>query len=233
MTESEFIEEISKLNIDYDEKKIEMLNKYYEILISYNKVMNLTGITEKNQVYLKHFYDSLTLLKVVNLNEYNSLCDIGTGAGFPGIVLKIFYPHLKITLVDSLNKRIQFLNEVVKLLNLDSVELIHSRIEDYAHDNKEKFDIVTSRAVAPLNILLEYAMPIVKTNLYFVALKGKEEEKNSYTSALRVLNSSIKDINKFKLPKENSDRTIYLIKKNGKIKDKYPRKLWEIKKNML
>ena len=233
MTENEFIKYIEKLGITCDDDKLSRLNKYYEMLVEYNKVMNLTGITDKKQVYLKHFYDSLTIAKVINLNEYNTLCDIGTGAGFPGLVIKILYPHLKVTLVDSLNKRINFLNDVIKELGLTDIETVHARIEDYAHNNKDRFDIVTARAVAPLNILLEYAIPITKVNSYFIAMKGKVEEEFTYNNALKVLKSVVEDIKKFRLPIENSDRTIYKIKKSSKINGKYPRKPSEIKKNML
>lgn len=233
MTESEFIKYVDDLGITCDDDKLSKLNKYYEMLVEYNKVMNLTGITDKNQVYLKHFYDSLTIAKVINLNEYNTLCDIGTGAGFPGLVIKVLYPHLKVTLVDSLNKRINFLNDVIKELGLTDIETVHARIEDYAHNNKDKFDIVTARAVAPLNILLEYAIPITKVNSYFIAMKGKIEDENTYNNALRVLKSEVEEIKEFKLPIENSDRTIYIIKKISKINGKYPRKPSEIKKNML
>ena len=233
MTENEFIKHLDELGIDVDDDKLNKLEKYYEMLIEYNKVMNLTGITEKKQVYLKHFYDSLTIMKVIDLNTCDTLCDIGTGAGFPGMVIKIFYPHIKLTLVDSLNKRIKFLNDVIHNLGLKDIETIHSRIEDYAHNNKNKFDIVTARAVAPLNILLEYAIPITKINSYFIALKGKSEESNIYKNALKVLNSEIIEINHFKLPIEDSDRTIYKIVKKGKINNKYPRNPSEIKKNML
>ena len=233
MTENEFIKYIEKLGLTCDDDKLNKLNKYYEMLIEYNKVMNLTGITEKKQVYLKHFYDSLTIVRSINLNEYNTLCDIGTGAGFPGLVIKIFYPHLSVTLVDSLNKRINFLSDVIRELKLTDIETVHARIEDYAHNNKDKFDIVTARAVAPLNILLEYAIPITKVNSYFVAMKGKIEDAITYNNALKVLNSEIKEIKEFKLPIENSDRTIYKIIKISKTNGKYPRKPSEIKKNVL
>ena len=233
MTESEFIKHIEDLGITCNDDKLSRLNKYYEMLVEYNKVMNLTGITDKKQVYLKHFYDSLTIAKVINFNEYNTLCDIGTGAGFPGLVIKILYPHLRITLVDSLNKRINFLNDVIKELGLTDIETVHARIEDYAYNNKDRFDIVTARAVAPLNILLEYAIPITKVNSYFIAMKGKIEDETTYSNALRVLKSEVEEIKEFKLPIENSDRTIYKIKKISKINGKYPRKPSEIKKNML
>ena len=233
MTESEFIKYLDELGVKYDDNKLESLNKYYTMLVEYNKVMNLTGITEKKQVYLKHFYDSLTIVKAMDLNKIESLCDIGTGAGFPGMVIKIFYPHLKVTLVDSLSKRINFLKDVIKDLKLENIDAIHARIEDYAQNNKEKFDVVTARAVAPLNILLEYAIPITKVNSHFIPMKGKEEDSNSYSNALKVLNSKVEEIISFKLPIENSDRTIYTIKKIAKTNNKYPRKPNEIKKNML
>ncbi len=233
MTESEFINYIEKLGIYYNEDMLNKLNRYYEMLIDYNKIMNLTGITEKKQVYLKHFYDSLTIVKVIDLKKYKTLCDIGTGAGFPGLVLKIFFPKLQITLIDSLNKRINFLNDVIKELNLNDIETIHSRIEDYAHKNKNKFDIVTARAVAPLNILLEYSIPVVKEKSYFIALKGKIDDEKIYLNALKKLNSKILLIDNFKLPFENSDRTIYKIQRNGKLEKKYPRNIQIIKNNPL
>lgn len=233
MIENEFIKYIEKLGVICDDDKLNKLKKYYEMLVEYNKVMNLTGITEKKQVYLKHFYDSMTIVRAINLNDYNTLCDIGTGAGFPGLVIKIFYPHLSVTLVDSLNKRINFLSDVIKELGLTDIETVHARIEDYAHNNKDKFDIVTARAVAPLNILLEYAIPITKVSSYFIAMKGKTEDETTYNNALKVLNSEVKEIKEFKLPIENSDRTIYKIIKISKTNGKYPRKPSEIKKNEL
>ena len=137
MNQNKFIKEVEELGLEINENKLNQLEKYYKMLIEYNKVMNLTGITEKEEVYLKHFYDSLTIAKIIDLKAETNLCDIGTGAGFPGIVLKIFYPNLKITLIDSLNKRINFLNDVIKELNLKDIEAIHTRIEDYAMENRE------------------------------------------------------------------------------------------------
>ena len=233
MNINNFIDYLGKLGIKYTNCQLNQLEMYYEILIEYNKVMNLTGITNKEDVYLKHFYDSLTISKIIDLNNYNSLCDIGTGAGFPGIVLKIFYPNLKVTLIDSLNKRINFLNDVIKKLKLTNIEAIHCRIEEYAKINREKYDIVTARAVAPLNILLEYAIPIVKSGKYFIAMKGKEENEELYHNAIKILQSEICNICKFKLPIENSERTLYKIKKNNKTSNKYPRKYIEIKKKSL
>ena len=188
--------------------------------------MNLTGITDKEDVYLKHFYDSLTITKVIELNKYETLCDVGTGAGFPGLVLKIMFPNLKVTLLDSLNKRLNFLNVVIKELNLKEVETVHSRVEEY----KKQFDVVVARAVAPLNILLEYCIPITKINGYFIAMKGKSEEA---ANALRELNSEIITTNSFLLPIENSNRSIIKIKKIKETNKKFPRKYSEIKKNPL
>ena len=166
MNLNNFISELKKINIEITDIQLEQLNKYYELLVEYNKVMNLTGITEKEQVYLKHFYDSLTLIKVIDPTKEETLCDVGTGAGFPGLVIKILFPNLKVTLVDSLNKRIEFLKKVIQELNLKDIEAIHARAEEFSKLNREKFDIVTSRAVAPLNILLEYNIPLLKTNKY-------------------------------------------------------------------
>ena len=234
MTISEFIEELKKLNIEPTQKQLEQLNRYYELIAEYNKVMNLTGITEKEQVYLKHFYDSLTIAKVIDLNKEETLCDIGTGAGFPGIVLKILFPNLKITLIDSLNKRIEFLKIVIKELNLNNIEAIHTRAEEYAIKNIEKFDVVTSRAVAPLNILLELSIPLLKINKYFISYKGNiSREIIESENALKQLDSKIDKIEEFELPKENSNRTIIKIKKLNKTNKKYPRKFSEIKKKPL
>ena len=234
MTISEFIEELKKLNIEPTQKQLEQLNRYYELIVEYNKVMNLTGITEKEQVYLKHFYDSLTIAKVIDLNKEESLCDIGTGAGFPGIVLKILFPNLKITLIDSLNKRIEFLKIVIKELNLNNIEAIHTRAEEYAIKNIEKYDVVTSRALAPLNILLELSIPLLKINKYFISYKGNiSREIIESENALKQLDSKIDKIEEFELPKENSNRTIIKIKKINKTNKKYPRKFSEIKKKPL
>ena len=234
MTKDKFIEEVKKLGIEINNIQLEQLNKYYELLIEWNKVMNLTGIVEEEEVYLKHFYDSLTLYKVINLNNIENLCDVGTGAGFPGIVLKILFPTLKITLIDSLQKRINFLNEVIKSLDLKDIEAIHFRIEEYAINGRDKFDLVTARAVAPLNILSEYCLPLVKENGYFIAMKGNAlEEINNSRNALNLLNSHIERIEEFTLPIEESQRTLIKVKKTDKTSKKYPRKYNEIKKNPL
>lgn len=234
MNQNKFVEELNKLNIKITDKQLNQLEKYYELLIEWNEKINLTNITEKDQVYLKHFYDSLTISRVIDLNNIETLCDIGTGAGFPGLVLKIIYPNLKITLVDSLNKRIEFLKLVIKELNLNNIEVFHARAEEYAKENIEKFDIVTARAVAHLSILLEYSIPMVKINKYFIAMKANiNEELEESSNALKLLNSKIIQLEKFKLPIEESNRTIIKIEKNDKTNKKYPRKNSEIKKKRL
>ena len=233
MNQSKFIEEVKKLDIQIDDTKLEKLEKYYEILIKYNEVMNLTAITNHDDVYLKHFYDSLTISKIIDLNNESSLCDLGSGAGFPGIVLKIFYPNLHITLIDSLNKRINFLNAVIKELNLKNIEAIHTRIEDYAINNKEKYDIVTARAVAPLNILLELGINLNKIGKYFIAMKGNIENEPSYDNSMSRLNCKLDDKVSFKLPIEDSNRTLIKIIKVSGTPKIFPRKYSEIKKKPL
>lgn len=232
MSETEFIKYIKKLGIDISPIQLTQLNQYYNLLVSWNEKMNLTSITEKEEVFLKHFYDSLTLCKVIDLKKEKSLCDIGTGAGFPGIVLKIFFPHLKLILVDSLNKRLIFLNEVVKVLNLKNVEIIHARAEEFALKNREKYDVVTARAVAPLRILLEYCIPLVKEKKYFIALKGNENIDDSLRT-IDILSGEIDEIISFELPFEKSFRSIIKIKKTRKTDLKYPRRYSDIKKKPL
>ena len=208
MTEQEFLNALKDINITLTNEQLEQLNTYYELLIEYNRVMNLTGITDKKDVYLKHFYDSLTLNKIIDLTSVDTLCDIGTGAGFPGLVLKIVFPNLKVTLVDSLNKRINFLNTVINKLNLENIKTIHERAEVFSINNVEKYDIVTARAVAKLNVLLELSIQAIKINGYFIAMKSSvEDELINIDKSLEKL--KCKFVNKivFKLPIENSTRT--------------------------
>lgn len=233
MTQNEFIKALNNINVTLTQNQLDQLNKYYELLVEYNKVMNLTGITEKEEVYLKHFYDSLTIIKIIDLNNIDSLCDIGTGAGFPGLVLKIVFPNLKITLLDSLNKRIEFLKIVINELGLKDIEVIHTRAEEYALNNRNKFDVTTARAVAHTSILLEYAIPLTKIGGYFIPLKANmETEIKEIDNAINELNVELIEKQEFKLPIEESNRTILLFKK---LKDnkKYPRKYSEIKKKRL
>ena len=225
-----FIEETKKLGIELTSQQLEKLNQFYELLISWNQKMNLTRITEKEDVYLKHFYDSLTLSKVIDLNQDLTLCDVGSGAGFPGIVLKICFPNLKITLLDSLQKRVNYLNEIIKELDLKNIEAIHTRAEDYAKQNREKFDIVTARAVANLKILSELCIPMVKVNGLFIAMKANiEEEIENSTEILKKLDSKIEKIETFYLPIENSIRNIVMIQKQKPTNNLYPRRIEKMK----
>lgn len=233
MTKNEFIEELKKLNIEITQLQLSQLDKYYELLIEWNKKINLTRITEKEEVYLKHFYDSITLIKAIDLTKNLEVCDIGTGAGFPGIVLKIIFPNLKLTLVDALNKRIEFLKIVIKELNLKQIEVIHQRAEEYSKENKNKYDLVTARAVSKLNIISEICIPAVKINGYFIAMKAQIEEETKDTTFLNKLNSQITDIVSFVLPYENSIRNLIVIKKLNNTNNIYPRKFDKIKKNPL
>ena len=231
---NDFIKEIEQIGINLDEKKLKQLNRYFELLVEWNEKMNLTGITEKKDVYLKHFYDSATLHLVVDLYNEETLCDVGTGAGFPGLVLKILFPNLKITLIDSLNKRINFLQAVIDDLQLENIEAIHARSEDYALQNRECFDIVTARAVASLPVLMEYCVPLVKNGKYFIPLKAKiEEELKNSENAIKLLDLKLESKKSFKLPVELSDRTIIKFKKQKNTLKKFPRKYSEIKKKPL
>lgn len=231
MNKEQFTKELEKLNIELTEDKLKKLEKYYELLIEENKKMNLTAITEKEEVYLKHFYDSLTLINIIDLNKELEVIDIGTGAGFPGLVLKIVFPNLKVTLLDALEKRIKFLDRVITELDLKEVKTVHSRIETY---KENKYDLVVSRAVAKTNILLELSCQMLKTNGYFIFLKSNiEEEIKESENCLKILNLKLEEIKEFYLPIENSKRTLIKIKKTKDISPKYPRNFAKIKKKPL
>ena len=232
MNIDEFKIEVKKLGIKVTDEEINKLEKYAELLKKWNEKINLTAITEKKQVYLKHFYDSLTLVKAIDLNKVNTLCDLGTGAGFPGLVLKIFFPQLELTLVDALNKRINFLNIVIKELSLDNVTLVHARAEEYGKEHRECFDVVTARALSSFPVLLEYGIPLLKINGHLIALRGLNDSAEGI-NALNVLNSKINKIIEFKLPFEESNRTLVDVIKVGKTPNKYPRRYSEIKKKSL
>ena len=230
MNKETFKQELKKLNIEITREQEQMLEKYYNLLIETNKTTNLTRITNKEEVYLKHFYDSLTISKVINLTN-QKIIDIGTGAGFPGIVLKIIYKDLNITLLDSSKKRIDFLNKVIKELNLTNIKTIHERIENY---KEEQFDIVTSRAVAKTNMLLELSCNLAKINGYYIFLKGNlEEELTESQNAIKKLNLKLIKKEQFHLPIENSKRTIIKIQKQKNSPKEYPRNFAKIKKNPL
>lgn len=209
MTREEFISELEKLDIKLTNIQEKKLEQFYNLLLEWNDKINLTRITSKEDVYLKHFYDSLTISKAVNLNNIDTLCDVGTGAGFPGIVLKIVYPNLKITLIDSLRKRVNYLNTIIKELDLANIEAIHTRGEDY----KEEFDLVTSRAVANIEKLVQYTMHLVKKDGMFIAMKG-DIEKELTVDVEKKLSKKYKliGIEKFNLPIENSKRSLLIIK---------------------
>ena len=227
-----FIEELKKINIYINDDQLNKLETYYKFLVEYNKNVNLTRIVDKDEVYLKHFYDSLTLIKAIDLNQELSLCDVGTGAGFPGMVLAIVFPTLSVTLVDSLQKRIVFLDELKEKLGLTNVKTVHARIEDYAKDNRECFDIVTSRAVANLRVLSEISIPLVKVGGYFIPMKANaDDEIKESEDILKKLDCTISMVKDFKLPIENSTRTIIKIKKHVITNKKYPRRYDIIKNN--
>ena len=212
MNKEEFARELKYLNIMLSSKQQAQLDQYYHLLIEWNQKINLTRIVEEKDVYLKHFYDSLTLARDIDLNKDLKLCDIGTGAGFPGIVLKIVFPNLKITLVDSLLKRIRFLNLVIDELNLSDIEAVHSRAEDYVKFHKEEYDVVTSRAVSRLSNLLDYSIPLIKKDGCFIPMKANcEEEINEVSPILKRKHLTISKIDEFNLPIENSHRTIIKI----------------------
>lgn len=234
MNQNEFITALNNLNIDVTKYQLKQFEEYYKLLISWNEKINLTRITDKEDVYLKHFYDSASIVKVIDLNRVNNLCDFGTGAGFPGIVIKILFPNLNVTLVDSLNKRINFLNIVIEKLNLEKITTIHSRIEDYARLNRDKFDCVVARAVSSLNNLLEYAVPLIKVNKYFIAMKANaSEELENSMNAIKTLEVVLEKEEKFILPKENSNRHILVFSKKKETSKKYPRSNAEMKKRPL
>lgn len=234
MNLEEFKKALSELNIELTVQQETQLHRYYELLVEWNEKMNLTGITEEDQVYLKHFYDSATLVKAIDLTKVSTLCDIGTGAGFPGLVLKILFPHLSITLVDSLNKRIRFLNEVIKELKLSDITTEHARAEEFAVNHRESFDIVTARAVAPLSILTEYCLPMVKLKQYFIPMKANiAQEIKSGGKAMKLLGGEIEELFEFLLPKEGSQRSLLKVKKVKETSRKYPRKYPEMKKRPL
>ncbi len=216
----------SKIGIVFNDEQLNMFYEYMNLLLEWNEKINLTAITEPEEVILKHFIDSLTINKYIYENK--SIADVGTGAGFPGIPLKIYRKDLKVILVDSLNKRINFLNEVISKLKLDNIETVHSRIEDFGKDKKyrEKFDYVTARAVANLSVLSEYLIPIAKVNGNCICMKGSnvQDELISGKNAISILGGNIKFVDKFVLPNSDIERNVIVIDKVKNTLSKYPRK---------
>ena len=216
----------NEIGLVFTEEQLDKFFKYMNLLLEWNEKINLTAITEPKEVILKHFIDSLTISKYIENNK--TLADVGTGAGFPGIALKIYRSDLKITLVDSLNKRINFLNEVIKELNLKEIKTVHSRIEDFGKNKeyREKFDYTTARAVANLSVLSEYLIPIAKIDGKCICMKGSniEEELNTSKNAIKILGGKIQKIEEFNLPKSDITRNVIIIKKLKNTPAKYPRK---------
>ncbi|MFV0275342.1 MAG: 16S rRNA (guanine(527)-N(7))-methyltransferase RsmG [Bacilli bacterium] len=224
---------LENLNIQIDDSTYSNLNKYYKILVEENEKYDLTNIIKKDEVFLKHFFDSLTLNKAVDLTKDISLCDVGTGAGFPGLVLKIVFPNIKVTLVDAKNKRCIFLKMVIDVLKLKDIEVVCERSEEYATKNREKFDIVTARAVAKLNIISEYCVPMLKINGKFIPMKANVVEEIENTQYLKKLGAQLENIIKFILPIEKSNRTLIIIKKITNTNSKFPRRYSDIVKKPL
>lgn len=228
MNEQQFIEVLKNKGIELSDQQIAQFKKYFELLVEWNEKMNLTAITDFEGVYLKHFYDSISASFYFDFTKVESVCDVGAGAGFPSLPIKICFPHLHVTIVDSLNKRITFLNHLSEQLQLDHVEFVHARAEEFGQNTsyREKFDVVTARAVARLSVLSELCFPLAKQGGYFVALKaaaGPEELKDA-KKAITTLGGSLKEEFAYTLPIEESERTLYVFDKVKQTPKKYPRK---------
>ena len=225
---TQFEKDLKELGVFLSEKQIAQFLTYYEMLVEWNEMMNLTAITEYEEVMKKHFVDSLSLIKAFDVNQNKTVIDVGTGAGFPGLALKIAYPNLKVTLLDSLNKRIQFLDAVIAKLELTDVETIHGRAEDFAKPDKlrEKFDLCVSRAVANLSTLSEYCLPFVKVGGQFISYKSEKitEEMEAAGKAISILGGKVSGQVEFQLPDSDIYRNLFVMKKVKETPKKFPRK---------
>lgn len=227
MTPDEFYQTLKKENLPITKEKMDQFKVYYELLTDWNNKINLTAITNEEEVYLKHFYDSIALAKHHDFDDSISLCDVGSGAGFPSLPLKILFPELEVTIVDSLQKRINFLDLLTSSLGLNLVHLFHDRAEDFGQNkkNRESFDVVTARAVARMSVLSELCLPLVKPGGYFLAMKasGGSEEMEIAGKAINVLGGKAVEDIAFELPENAGERHIYVIEKIKKTPKKYPR----------
>ena len=236
MTIDEFCNELKKLCIDYTSEQLELLKKYANFLLEYNKTVNLTAIRDTEGVYLKHFYDSILTFSSVSIDfdKVESLIDVGTGAGFPGLVIKIFYPNIKVTLLDSNNKKTTFLEKLVDYLGLSDVTIVNDRAENYVKKHRQEFDISIARAVSELRIIAELCLPLTKIKGYFIALKSNyEEELDNALPTIKALNSKIALIKEFELPKEKSRRSIIYFCVEKTISENFPRSYEQIIKKQL
>ena len=227
----EFKSELEKLNISLTKSMEEKFEMYYNRLIAVNEYMNLTAITEKNEVYLKHFLDSLFIVKAIDISKPYSILDVGSGAGFPSIPLAIVDSNANVIIIDALNKRINFLNELVKEIGLNNVNAFHKRAEEYAKEKRESFDYVTARAVARLNVLSELCLPLVKVGGHFIAMKGQvaDEELKEAKNGIELLGGKVKNIIELDLPDNAGKREIIIIEKIKPTPNKYPRDFNKIK----
>lgn len=220
-------QQLSTHGIELSDKQQQKFQTYYQMLVEWNEKMNLTSITEEHEVYLKHFYDSIATSFYTDLTKELTICDVGAGAGFPSIPLKIIFPNLKVTIVDSLNKRIHFLNQLVEALELDNVSFVHDRAETYGKgDYRASYDIVTARAVARLSVLSELCLPLVKKGGHFIALKSSkgEEELEEARFGIGVLGGKVLDTISYELPEDAGERQMIIIDKRSQTPKKYPRK---------
>lgn len=231
MTKQDFIDALKKENIELTETQLQQFELYKELLLEWNQKMNLTAITKEEEIWEKHFYDSI--YPFISLS-FETMCDVGSGAGFPGIPVKIVYPNLSLTIVEPLQKRCKFLEEVKKQLKLENVSINAARAEDFVKDHREQFDLVSARAVARLSILLELCVPLVKVNGMMVALKGKngKQELSDASEAMRILSVNVEKEEVFNLDSDATRMNFYLRKKKGTPK-KYPRAYGQIKKKPL